>query len=112
MRCRTVSPCSVFALTQLLLLWECLALTFKQLREQAVSLELPQEKLMGFLSPVPPCCSPCSHHRGPSGDSPQAAVCCSGSWGQPWERVQAGCRGEAPGREARSPFSAVLRLRC
>ncbi|KAM6063947.1 charged multivesicular body protein 1a isoform 1-T1 [Theristicus caerulescens] len=52
-RCRTVSPCSLLALTQLLLLREHLAPTFKQLREQAVSLELPQEKLMSFLSPVP-----------------------------------------------------------
>lgn len=52
-------PCSVLALTQLLLCWEGLALTRSQLREQAVSLELPQEEPISFLSPLPPCC------RGP-----------------------------------------------
>ena len=80
------SPCSVLALTQLLLLWERLALTFKQLREQAVSLELPQEKLRSFLSPVLLRCSPRSRRWGLSGDSPQAAV-----WGA----------GDGPGRGTR-----------
>lgn len=36
---------------------------------------------MSFLSLVPPCCSPRSCHRGPSGDSPEAAVGCRESWG-------------------------------
>lgn len=37
---------------------ERLMLTFNQLQEQAVLLELPQEEPMSFLSLLPPCCSP------------------------------------------------------
>lgn len=54
----------LLALTQLLLLWERLALTFKQLWEQAVSLELPQEKMMSSLSPGPPHAAATRVHVG------------------------------------------------
>lgn len=37
---------------------KCLMLTFSQLQEQTVLLELPQEEPMSFLSLLPPCCSP------------------------------------------------------
>jgi len=82
-RRKTVSPCSALALTQLLPLGERLALTFRQLWEQAASLELPQQKPMSFLSPR-------SRPGAPS------AACCPASWARHRER------------EARNP----LRLAC
>lgn len=72
-----------------------LALTFKQFQEQAVSLELPQEMLMSFLSPRSP-------HWIHLGTAPR--LCSPGSWEQLWERHWASSK--MLRTDTRSPFSS------